>query len=108
MAEVARSHGLQVEIGSFEKWNAGGDGGAGTIAHLEGTGRFTKPEVRTYLWEQRYSRDEWLDQLPTHSDHRPLPPEKLAAGLTAVAHEIDAAGGSLVGHYDAKVRTALR
>jgi SAM-dependent methyltransferase len=181
MAEVARSHGLDVEVGSFESWEPGGrvfdlvvsgqawhwvdpevgadkaanvlapggcfaafwnlfeheksmweafdhayrdldldmsdsvalgtyrrDGGAGTIAHLEATGRFAKPEVRKYLWEQRYSRDEWLDQLPTHSDHRTLPPAQLAAVLRAVGEIIDSAGGSLVAHYDTMLVTARR
>ena len=28
-----------------------------------------------YDWSQRYTTAEWLDHLPTHSDHRLLEPE---------------------------------
>src|SRR4029077_12610802 len=65
-----------VALGTYKR-----DGGAGTVADLEETGTFEHPEVRRYFWEQRYSRDQWLDQLPTHSDHWMLPSDTLQAVL---------------------------
>src|SRR5438067_1336749 len=73
-----------VALGTFKR-----DGGAGTAALLEASGLFEPPERRQYGWEQRYSRQEWLDQLPTHSDHRTRPPEKLDTLLAGVGDAID-------------------
>ena len=92
-----------VALGTFER-----DGGAGTAALLEASGLFEPPERRQYGWEQRYSRQEWLDQLPTHSDHRTLPPETLDALLAGVGDTIDGLGGSLLVRYDTLVVTARR
>ena len=51
------------------------------------------------MWEHTYTRGEWLDQLPTHSDHRTLPPDVLAPLLHHVGDVIDANGGTLtIGH----------
>jgi hypothetical protein len=46
-----------------------------------------------------YTRDEWLDQLPTHSDHRTLREDELSRLLDHVGAVIDANGGALsIGH----------
>jgi len=181
MAEVSRAHGLQVEVGKLEEWDAGRrefdllvsgqawhwvdpvvgfakaaevlraggrfaafwnlgeheppmreafervygdleidtknsvalgtyrrDGGDPTIDRLAASGRFEPAEARRYFWDQRYSRDQWLDQLPTHSDHRMLPPDKLDAVLREVGAAIDALGGSIVVHFDTLLVTARR
>jgi SAM-dependent methyltransferase len=181
MAEVARSHGLRVEVGKFEEWDSrqrafdllvsgqawhwvepdaglakaaevirpGGrfaafwnlgehepptleaftavyerlgvelrhsvalgtykrDGGASFVAELEAAGGFESIDVRKYYWDQRYSRVEWLDQLPTHSDHRILAPDKLRAVLAEIGDVIDGLGGSVLIHYDTMLVTALR
>ena len=67
-----------------------------------------EPLVRTFPWERRYSRDEWLDQLPTHSDHARLPADRLEEVLTAVGRVIDDFGGSFTMHYEAALITATR
>lgn len=54
---------------------------------------FAEPVVTTFAWSRRYSRDEWLDQLPTHSDHARLPPPVLADLVRAVGEVIDELGG---------------
>jgi SAM-dependent methyltransferase len=181
MADVARSHGLEVEVASFETWDPGGrvfdllasgqawhwvdpivgyskaaevirpggrfavfwnlgehepatleaflevysrlgvetrhsitlgtykrDGGAGTVAQLEESGAFEGGEVRRYHWDQRYSRDEWLDQLPTHSDHAILPSEQLRAVQHDIGETIDRLGGSVLVRFDTMVVTATR
>jgi SAM-dependent methyltransferase len=52
------------------------------------------PDDLTFRWSRRYSTAEWLDQLPTHSDHATMPPDRLRRLLKAVAQVIDSAGGS--------------
>jgi len=51
------------------------------------------PEQWRYDWKQSYTRDEWLDQLPTSGALTQLPPDKLAEVLAAVGAAIDAIGG---------------
>ena len=66
---------------------------------IQACGRFGSVEERSFAWERTYTRDEWLDQLPTHSDHRTLPPEVLRPLLEAIGDVIDANGGTLtIGH----------
>lgn len=81
------------------------DGGRKAI---DAEGHYEPTEVRTYEWRRRYTRDEWLDQLPTHSDHRLLPPKRLAALLEAVGKTIDDLGGSIVVSYRTQLITARR
>ncbi|MET0902852.1 MAG: class I SAM-dependent methyltransferase [Acidimicrobiales bacterium] len=66
---------------------------------IEACGRFGPVEERSFTWERTYTRDEWLDQLPTHSDHRTLPPAVLGRLLEGIGAVIDANGGVLtIGH----------
>jgi SAM-dependent methyltransferase len=81
-------------------------GTAGT--GLSNSAAFEQIERHTYPWERRYTRDEWLDQLPTHSDHRTLPRERLDALTAGVGAVIDQLGGDLVVHYDTVLVTATR
>ena len=75
---------------------------------LSGTGSFEVPTVGAYQWERAYSRDEWLDQLPTHSDHRTLPADQLAALLAALGAAIEALGGGLTLSYTTWLLTTRR
>ena len=66
---------------------------------IEACGRFGPVEERSFQWEHTYTRDEWLDQLPTHSDHRTLRPEVLSTLLRHIRAVIDVNGGTLtIGH----------
>jgi SAM-dependent methyltransferase len=66
---------------------------------IEDCGRFGPVEERSFTWERTYTRGEWLDQLPTHSDHRVLTPDVLGALLEHIGDVIDANGGVLtIGH----------
>lgn len=83
--------------------------GADVGDHLAGVracGRFGEPELRSYPWVHTYSRDEWLDQLASHSDHRVLPPGERSAVHAAIAAAIDRLGGSVVITYRAELVTA--
>ncbi len=70
------------------------------------TGRFFPPEVRTYRWQVRYTRAEWLDLLPTHSDHRALSDDRLERLLASIGDVIDGMGGSFEMGYEAVLITA--
>lgn len=68
-------------------------------APIEACGRFGPVDERSFQWEHTYTCDEWLDQLPTHSDHRTLRPDELSALLEHIAAVVDANGGTLtIGH----------
>lgn len=83
-------------------------GGAGHVAGLVRTGLFERPRMRFYEWASRVTRDEWLDQVPTHSDHRLLAPDRLTALSTAVGAAIDALGGEIRVSYEVWMITARR
>jgi len=72
------------------------------------TDAFGEPEQWRFEWEHSYTRDEWLDQLPTQGDHSQFPPAKLEQVLAGVGAAIDAMGGSFTMHYTVVVLTAVR
>lgn len=71
-------------------------------------GAFADPEQWRFDWEQPYTRDEWLDQLPTQGAFTRLPPAKLEEVLAAVGAAIDAAGGSFTMQYSTVGITVTR
>lgn len=81
---------------------------ADDIAAIAATRLFAPCQLRSYGWTQRYSRDEWLDQLGTHSDHIALEPQQRAALLGAVGTAIDRLGGSITLLYETELIATLR
>jgi SAM-dependent methyltransferase len=71
-------------------------------------GGFSEPEQWQFDWERIYSRDEWLDQLPTLGSMTQLPPDKLTYIQAEVGAAIDAIGGSFTMAYSTVVVTAAR
>jgi SAM-dependent methyltransferase len=71
-------------------------------------GGFSDPEQWRFEWEQSYTRDAWLDQMPTHGAHTQLPSDKLAEVLEGVGAVIDAMGGSFTMQYTTVAVTAAR
>ncbi len=71
-------------------------------------GGFGDPEQWRYDWEQSYSRDEWLDQVPTAGGHSRFPPDELEELLAGLGAAIDAVGGSFTMQYAAVAVTAAR
>lgn len=184
MAEVARRHGIEVEVASFEEWDPAGrrfdalisaqawhwvepvagaakaarvlrpggrlavfwnvaqppaeiaeafaevyarvapgtppprrwmpvSGGHTPFFHttadgLRRAGGFGEPEEWRFGWERHYTRDEWLDLVPTHSVHSRLPADTLRNLLAAIGAAIDAFGGGFTMRYTAVVATAVR
>ncbi|MEU9476048.1 class I SAM-dependent methyltransferase [Streptomyces sp. NPDC048191] len=75
---------------------------------LERTGAFGEPEQWHFDWDRRYTRDEWLDQVPTFGGHGRLPPARLEALLTGLGDAVDALGGAFTMHYTALAVTSVR
>ncbi len=71
-------------------------------------GEFGDPEQWRFDWEQSYTRDEWLDHLPTTGALTRLPPEKLAEVLEVVGDAIDKIGGRFTMPYTTLAVTAVR
>jgi SAM-dependent methyltransferase len=69
---------------------------------------FDHVEHRLYDWDRYHTRDEWLDQLPTHSGHRRLQHHVLTELLDAVGSAIDQLGGSITVHHSTRLLTAVR
>ncbi|WKX72150.1 class I SAM-dependent methyltransferase [Streptomyces sp. XD-27] len=69
---------------------------------------FSDPEQWRFDWEQSYTRDAWLDQMPTQGALTQLPPDKLAEVLEGVGAAIDAMGGSFTMRYATVAVTAAR
>lgn len=81
---------------------------SGDIAAIAATGLFEDPEVHLYTWQHRYSRDEWLDQLGTHSDHLLLPGREFDALSQAIAAAIEQLGGSITLLFQTELILARR
>ena len=75
------------------------------------SGAFSDPEPWEqwrYDWDQTYTRDQWLDMVPTSGGHSKLPPATLQELLAGIGAGIDAAGGGFTMHYTAAAVTATR
>jgi len=66
-------------------------------------GAFSEPRQQRFDWDRSYSKDEWLDQVPTFGGHSLIPPNQMKRLLQGVGSEIDAVGGSFVMGYAAIV-----
>lgn len=71
-------------------------------------GGFDEPEQWRFDWEQSYTRDEWLDLLPTTGGLTQLPPDKLTQVLEGVGAAIDKIGGGFTVPYTTLAVTAAR
>ncbi|QMU73973.1 class I SAM-dependent methyltransferase [Streptacidiphilus sp. P02-A3a] len=71
-------------------------------------GGFSEPEQWRLAWQWQYTREAWLDQMPTQGLFTRLPPDRLAELLVAVGAAIDAIGGGFTAEYTTVVVTAAR
>ncbi len=95
------AHSVMLGHGDGQRFELASDG-------LEATGQFRDAHVARFAHVVTYTTAAWLDQLPTHSDHRVLGRDALAPLLAAVGAEIDAYGGSFEMRYDTVLVTAVR
>jgi SAM-dependent methyltransferase len=75
---------------------------------LDAAAGFSTVEVRSYPWEARYTRDQWLDFLATHSDHARLEPKRREELFAEVGAAIDGLGGTLPFHFQTVLILAAR
>jgi SAM-dependent methyltransferase len=71
-------------------------------------GAFGEPEQWRFDWERLYTRDEFLDQVPTSGFAAQIEPALMRDLLADVGATIDALGGSFMMHYTTVVETAVR
>lgn len=72
------------------------------------SGAFGDPERWRFDWDRPYTRDEWLDQLPTFGGAGQLEPARRQGLLSGIGDAIDAAGGTFTMGYSTVVSTAVR
>ena len=80
----------------------------GAADGMRQAGAFGDPEQWRFDWERSYTRDEWLELVPTSGGHSRLAPATLEELLAGLGAAIDAAGGSFTMGYAAVVVTAER
>jgi SAM-dependent methyltransferase len=80
---------------------------AATAADGMGDG-FAAPEEWRFEWERSYTRDEWLDQVPTFGGHSLLTVDQLRPLLAGIGTAIDAAGGRFAMRYTTLAVAAVR
>ncbi len=72
------------------------------------TGAFGEPEDWRFEWERPYTRDEWLDLLPTTGVLTRVSPAALAEVRAAVGAAIDEQGGGFTMHFVTAGLSAVR
>jgi SAM-dependent methyltransferase len=77
-------------------------------AGIHATKAFADPEHVRYDWKRSYTKDEWLEQIPTFGGHSTFPPKTLRELMSGVGAAIDSAGGSFTMRYAAVTVTAAR
>nr|WP_055501833.1 class I SAM-dependent methyltransferase [Nonomuraea pusilla] len=71
-------------------------------------GAYGEPEQWRFGWERTYTRDEWLDLVPTSGTHTRLPPGTLEEVLAGLGAALDALGGGFTMRYSTVVVAATR
>ena len=82
--------------------------GAKAAAGMAQASAFTDPQEWLSHWERPYTRDEWLDLVPTTGGFTRMPPGVQAELLAGLGAAVDAAGGSFVMGYSTLAVTAAR
>jgi SAM-dependent methyltransferase len=75
---------------------------------MRAAGAFGEPEQWRFEWQRSYTRDEWLDAVPTGGDASLFPPAKLQELLAGIGAAVDDMGGSFTMRYIAAVVCAAR
>jgi SAM-dependent methyltransferase len=96
----------------FQRPAPGADAYSGLCAKaadgIRATGAFGDPEQWEFDWDRPYTRDEWLEQLPTSGFAARLQPDTMEQILAGIGAAIDTAGGRFTMHYTTVAVTAAR
>jgi SAM-dependent methyltransferase len=90
---------------ALDTYRAGGGRAAGGMREAGG---FGEPEEWLADWARPYTRDEWLDLVPTLGGFRQFPPDVQAELLAGLGAAVDAAGGAFLMGYTTLAVTAVR
>jgi SAM-dependent methyltransferase len=77
-------------------------------AALAQTDRFAPSRLHIWSWARRYTTEEWLEHLLTHSDHKALAAARRDRLLGALGDVIDGLGGAIQITYDTHLVTARK
>src|SRR5580693_283534 len=83
-------------------------GGGRAADGMRQAGRFGEPEEWLADWARPYTRDEWLDLVPTLGGFRQSPESVQAELLARLGAAVDAAGGAFTMRYTTLAVTAVR
>lgn len=75
---------------------------------IRGTQFFGEPEQWQFDWARTYTRDQWLDLLPTTGGLTQVEPDSRAEILDAVGRTIDSLGGHFTMEYRTLATSAIR
>jgi SAM-dependent methyltransferase len=96
----------------YQRAMAGPDSYAGVLKKagegLKQAGGFSDTEEWRLDWTKHYTREAWLEQLPTFGGHGQLPDEERNALFSGIGDAIDAMGGGFTMTYTTVVLTAVR
>src|ERR1700683_5094393 len=94
----------------FQRSAPGAEAYSGLSAKAAGgireTSAFGDPEHWEFEWDRPYTRDEWLEQVPTSGFAVRLQPDAMQQILAGIGAAIDAAGGTFTMHYTTVAVTA--
>jgi len=71
-------------------------------------GAFDEPQRWQFDTERSYTREQWLDLVPTTGGHSLIPPAALAQVLAGLGAAVDAAGGGFTMRQNTVVVTTVR
>lgn len=75
---------------------------------IRDTDAFDTPRVRRFDWEQTYTREQWLELVPTFGGHSLLTADRLDDLLSDLGEAIDAHGDGFTMRYETLLLTATR
>ncbi len=100
------------ELAAFTRPQAAASGHASIVDKasdgIRATSAFAEPETWEYAWELRYTRDEWLDHIPTTGIAPRIPAPKMQDLLDGLGDAVDALGGSFTMHFTTHALVAVR
>jgi hypothetical protein len=106
LAEAAIAQvGQQEARPAIDTYRAGGGRAADGMRQAGG---FGEPEEWLADWARPYTRDEWLDLVPTLGGFPQIPPDVQAELLAGLGAAVDAAGGAFTMGYTTLAVTAVR
>jgi hypothetical protein len=106
LEEAYRRHAPQLCGSQAFPWQGGSEAAVLAAGELQESGLFARVTPRSFAWRMAYSTGQFLDLLLTHSDHRMLAERERWDLLSGVGEVLDARGGQIEMHYEARLYLA--